>query len=220
VHAWVIQSFIDELAHAARRDPLEFRLALLGDKTEMRPGGLFSRGKGYQVARMRKVLQAVAQKSQWGRAMPHGQAQGIAFHASYAGYVAQVAEVTVSPEGRLKVEKVVCVCDVGEQIVNLSGAEAQVQGAIIDGLSAAWFQAVDIEGGRVVQSNFHDYPLLRMSDAPAVIEVHFLRSDNPVSGLGEPALPPIAPAVCNAIFRATGQRIRELPISRATLAWG
>jgi isoquinoline 1-oxidoreductase beta subunit len=220
VHAWVIQSFIDELAHAAQRDPLAFRLALLGDKTEMRPGGLFSRGEGYQVARMRRVLQAAADKSQWGRTMPKGRGQGIAFHASYAGYVAQVAEVTVSPEGRLTVDRVVCVCDVGEQIVNLSGAEAQVQGAIVDGLSAAWFQQVDIERGRVVQSNFHDYPLLRMRDAPAAIEVHFLTSDNPVSGLGEPALPPIAPAVCNAIFRATGHRIRELPIARATLAWG
>ncbi len=220
VHAWVIQSFIDELAHAARRDPVEFRLALLGDKKVMRSGGLFSRGEGYQVARMRRVLQTVAQKSQWGRAMPRGQAQVVAFHASYGGYVAQVAEVTVSPDGRLKVDRVVCVCDVGEQIVNLSGAEAQVQGAIVDGLSAAWFQQVDIDRGRVVQSNFNDYPLLRMADAPAAIEVHFLQSDNPVSGLGEPALPPIAPAVCNAIFRASGHRIRELPISRATLAWG
>lgn len=219
VHAWVIQSFIDELAHAAQRDPLEFRLGLLGEKKEMPSGGLLSRGEGYQVARMRKVLQTVAQKSHWGRAMPRGQAQGMAFHASYAGHVAQVAEVTVSPDGRLKVDKVVCVCDVGEQIVNLSGAEAQVQGAIIDGLSAAWFQGMTIERGRAMQSNFHDYPLLRMGDAPAVIEVHFLRSDNPVSGLGEPALPPVAPAVCNAIFRATGHRVRELPLARARLAW-
>jgi isoquinoline 1-oxidoreductase beta subunit len=219
VHAWVVQSFIDELAHAAKRDPLEFRLALLGDKKVMRSGGLFSRGEGYQVARMRRVLETVAQKSQWGRALPRGQAQGVAFHASYSGYVAQVAEVTVSPEGRLKVDRVVCVCDVGEQVVNLSGAEAQVQGAIVDGLSAAWFQQVDIERGRVVQSNFNDYPLLRMADAPAVIEVHFLTSDNPIGGLGEPALPPIAPAVCNAIFRATGQRIRQLPLARAQLGW-
>jgi isoquinoline 1-oxidoreductase beta subunit len=126
--------------------------------------------------------------------------------------------VAVSPEGQLRVTRVVCVCDVGEQIVNLSGAEAQVQGAILDGLSAAWLQVVDIEGGRAKQSNFHDYPLLRMADAPA-IEVHFLRSDNPIGGLGEPALPPVAPAVCNAIFRATGHRVRELPIRRAKLSW-
>ncbi len=218
VSAWVVQSFVDELAHAAKQDPLAFRLALLGERNEMRPGGLLSRQGVYQVARMRKVLQAAAEKSRWGRPLPRGQAQGIAFHASYGGYVAQVAEVTVSPEGRLRVDRVVCVCDVGEQIVNLSGAEAQVQGSILDGLSAAWMQAVDIEGGRAKQSNFHDYPLLRMADAPA-IEVHFLRSDNPIGGLGEPALPPVAPAVCNAIFSATGHRVRELPISRARLAW-
>ncbi len=217
VQAWVVQSFIDELAAAAGRDPLEFRLALLGDKREMRPAGLFSRGEGYQVARMRRVVQAVAQKARWGRAMPARQAQGIAFHASYGGYVAQVAEVSISDSGRLSVDKVVCVCDVGEQIVNLSGAENQVQGAILDGLSAAWFQGLDIERGRVVQSNFHDYPLLRIGDAARDIEVHFLKSDNPTSGLGEPALPPIAPAVCNAIYRAIGVRVRELPILRNAL---
>jgi isoquinoline 1-oxidoreductase beta subunit len=218
VSAWVVQSFVDELAHAAKQDPLAFRLALLGERKEMRPGGFFSRQGVYQVARMRRVLQAVAEKCQWGRSMPRGQAQGIAFHASYGGHVATVAEVSVSPEGRLRVNRVVCVCDAGEQIVNLSGAEAQVQGSILDGLSAAWLQVVDIDGGRAKQSNFHDYPMLRMADAPA-IEVHFLQSDNPIGGLGEPALPPVAPAVCNAIFRATGHRVRELPISRASLAW-
>jgi isoquinoline 1-oxidoreductase beta subunit len=146
--------------------------------------------------------------------MPPGQAQGLAFHASYGGYVAQVAEISVSGKGALRVEKVVCVCDVGEQIVNLSGAEHQVQGAILDGLSAAWLQGLDFEHGRTVQSNFHDYPLLRIGDAPSVVEVHFLRSDNPTTGLGEPALPPVAPAVCNAIHRAVGLRVRELPIAR------
>jgi isoquinoline 1-oxidoreductase subunit beta len=219
VNAWVIQSFIDELAHAAQRDPVEFRLALLGDRDELKPGGMFSRRGIYQPARMRKVLQAVAEKSKWGRTMPRGQGQGVAFHASYSGYVAQVVEVTVAPDGRLKVDRVVCVCDAGEQIINLSGAEAQVQGSIIDGLSAAWYQAMGIEGGRAVQRNFHDYPLLRMEDAPASIEVHFLQSDNPIGGLGEPALPPIAPAVCNAIFRACGHRIRTLPLAHSRLAW-
>ena len=217
VQAWVVQSFIDELAAAAGRDPLAFRLALLGDRREMRPADFLSRGEGYQVARMRRVLEAVAQKAQWGRTMPAGHGQGIAFHASYGGYAAQVAEVAVSGEGQLRVDRVVCVCDVGEQIVNLSGAEAQVQGAILDGLSAAWFQGLDIERGRVVQGNFDTYPLLRIGDAARAIEVHFLKSDNPTSGLGEPALPPIAPAVCNAIYRATGVRVRELPIARATL---
>ncbi len=218
VHAWAIQSFIDELAFAAARDPLAFRLELLGDESPFAINKLLSRGKAYQPGRMRRVLQAVADKSDWGKTLPHGHGQGVAFHASYGGYVAQVAEVRVSPEGLLRVERVVCVCDVGEQIVNLSGAEQQVQGAIIDGLSAAWFQAVDFQNGRAVQSNFHDYRLLRLAEAPAHIDVHFLSSDNPPSGLGEPALPPIAPAVCNAIFRATGKRIRELPLMRTNLA--
>ena len=144
----------------------------------------------------------------------------MAFHASYSGYVAQVAEVTVSPDGRLKVDRVVCVCDVGEQVVNLSGAEAQVQGAIVDGLSAAWFQQVDIERGRVVQSNFHDYPLLRMADAPAVIEVHFLTSDNPIGGLGEPALPADRPGGCaTRSFARRATASARLPLARAQLAW-
>uniref|UniRef100_UPI00355A9DA6 xanthine dehydrogenase family protein molybdopterin-binding subunit n=1 Tax=Piscinibacter sp. TaxID=1903157 RepID=UPI00355A9DA6 len=219
VHAWAIHSFIDELAHAAGRDPLDFRLALLGEKDEMRDGGLFARGEPYQVARMRKVLAAVAEKGAWGKKLPRGQGQGVAFHACHGGYVAQIAEVTVSQMGRLRVDRVVCVCDVGEQIVNLSAAEAQVQGSVIDGLGAAWFQELHIDDGRVVQSNFHDYPMIRIADAPAAIEVHFLKSDNPTTGLGEPALPPVAPAVCNAIFRATGMRVRELPLSRADLRW-
>ncbi|HEY0818470.1 MAG TPA: molybdopterin cofactor-binding domain-containing protein, partial [Rhizobacter sp.] len=155
VSAWVVQSFVDELAHAAKQDPLAFRLALLGDRREVRPGGFFSRQGVYQVERMRRVLQAVGEKSQWGRTLPRGQAQGVAFHASYGGYVATVAEVSVAADGRLRVTRVISVCDVGEQIVNLSGAEAQVQGSILDGLSAAWLQVVDIDGGRARQSNFH-----------------------------------------------------------------
>ncbi len=220
VNAWVTQSFIDELAAAAGQDPLAFRLALLGDKTQMRGGSLLSRGvPPYHTARMRRVLQTAADKAGWGKTLPRGQAQGIAFHASFGGYVAQVAEVTVSREGKLRVDRVVCVCDVGAQIVNLSGAEAQVQGAVVDALSAAWLQEAPIEAGRAVASNFHDYPMLRMADAPAVIEAHFLTSDHPTSGLGEPAVPPLAPAVCNAIARATGHRVRRLPIARTDLSW-
>lgn len=218
VHAWAIQSFIDELAHASRRDPLAYRLDLLANSSLIDRLGRMVRRGGFQAERMQRVLQAAAQHGEWGRALPPGQGQGVAFHASYGGYAAQVVEVSVSPQGQLRVERVVCVCDVGEQIVNLNGAEQQVQGAIIDGLSAAWFQEMDFRDGRAVQSNFHDYRLLRMSEAPPRIEVHFLRSDNPPSGLGEPALPPLAPAVCNAIFQATGQRIRQLPLVRTTLA--
>lgn len=218
VFAWVMHSFIDELAHAAGRDPLEVRLELLGDR-DMVPGtGV--RAQPYNVARMKGVLKLVAEKADWGKKkFAKGQGQGIAFHFSHRGYVAQVAEVTVTPEGQLKVDRVVCVCDVGAQIVNLSGAENQVEGSVVDGLGTLMFQELNIDRGRVVQSNFHDYPMLRMPDAPAKIETHFLKTDYPTTGLGEPAIPPIAPAVCNAIFAATGKRVRQFPLSRSDLRW-
>jgi isoquinoline 1-oxidoreductase beta subunit len=218
VFAWVFHSFIDELAHAAGRDPFEFRMELLGDK-DMMPG-TGERGVPYNVARMRNVLKEVAEKSGWGKKkFPRGQGQGIAFHFSHRGYIAEVAEVTVSREGKLTVDRVVVVTDIGAQIVNLSGAENQVQGSVIDGLSTLMYPELNIEKGRVVQSNFHEYQLLRMPDTPTRIDVHFLKTDYPVTGLGEPALPPLAPAVCNAIFAATGKRVRQLPLSKTDLSW-
>nr|WP_314542976.1 molybdopterin cofactor-binding domain-containing protein [uncultured Massilia sp.] len=218
VFAWVFHSFIDELAHAAGRDPVAFRLDLLGDKDVM--PGTGERGTPYNVARMRGVLKAVADKSGWGRRrFPRGQGAGVAFHFSHRGYVAQVAEVTVSKDGKLTVDRVVVVSDVGAQIVNLSGAEHQIEGSVIDGLSTLMLPELGIEKGRIVQSNFHDYQLMRMPDIPTKIESHFLKTDYPVTGLGEPAFPPLAPAVCNAIFAATGKRVRELPLSKADLSW-
>ncbi|QOY92998.1 xanthine dehydrogenase family protein molybdopterin-binding subunit [Massilia sp. UMI-21] len=218
VFSWVLHSFIDELAHAAGRDPLAFRLELLGDQ-DLVPASV-ERGQPYDVKRMRHVLREVAQRAGWGKKrFPRGQGQGIAFHFSHRSYVAQVAEVTVSREGKLKVDRVVVAADIGAQIVNLSGAENQVEGSVIDGLSTLMFPELNIEGGRIVQSNFHDYGLLRMPDAPARIGTHFIKTDNPVTGLGEPALPPLAPAVCNAIFAATGKRVRQLPLSKTDLSW-
>lgn len=217
VFSWVIQSFIDELAHAAGRDPLQFRLDLLGNRPEV--PGTAAGGLAYNVSRMRNVLKAVAEKSGWGKKLPRGRGQGIAFQFSFRGYVAEVAEITVSKAGKLKVDRVVAVCDIGAQIVNPGGAESQVQGAIIDGLGTLMFQELGIERGRVVQGNYGDYPMIRMPDAPARIEVHFLKTPYPVTGLGEPPLPPLAPAVCNAIFAATGKRVRQLPLSRTDLSW-
>lgn len=218
VFSWVLHSFIDELAHAGGRDPLAFRLELLGSK-DLVPAS-FERGQPYDVKRMRNVLVEVAQRAGWGKKkFPRGQGQGIAFHFSHRGYVAQVAEVTVTREGKLKVDRVVVAADVGAQIVNLSGAENQVEGSVIDGLSTMMFPELNIEKGRIVQSNFHDYQLLRMPDSPTKIETHFIKTDNPVTGLGEPALPPLAPAVCNAIFAATGKRVRQLPLSKTDLSW-
>src|ERR1019366_3043378 len=204
--------FLDELAHAAGRDPVEFNLAVLGDKDVL--PGTGKGGRPYNAARMRNVVRQVAEKSGWGKPMPRGRGMGLGYYFSHQGYIAEVAEVTVTGKGALSVDRVVAAVDVGSQIVNLSGAENQVQGSIIDGLSAAWRQELDIRQGRVVQSNFHEYPMLRIPDAPRAIEIHFVKTAYPPTGLGEPALPPLAPAVCNAIFAATGKRVRQLPISR------
>ncbi len=218
VFAWVFHSFIDELAHASGQDPLAFRLALLGDKDVMPGSG--ERGVPYNVLRMKQVLRVAAEKADWGkRKLPRGQGQGIAFHFSHRGYIAQVADVTVSREGRVTVDRFVVATDIGAQIVNLSGAENQVQGSVLDGISALSLQELQIERGRIVQSNLHEYPLLRMPDAPTRIDVHFVKTDYPVTGLGEPAFPPVAPAICNAIFAATGHRVRQLPLSRVDLRW-
>ncbi len=210
--AFVVQSFIDELALAASADPIEFRLKLLGDH------GLVGEAPGaYHAGRMRGVLKAAAEMSGWGKtALAHGMGMGVAFHFSHQGYFAEVVLASVSDQGEVKVHKVWVAADVGRQIVNPSGALNQVQGSVIDGISEALGQKITIEAGRVVESNFNDYPLLRMPDAPKV-EVKFLKTDFPPTGLGEPALPPVVPALANAIFAACGVRVRSLPIDPAAL---
>lgn len=213
--SFVIQSFIDELAHAAKRDPLQFRLELLANSpiVDPPPAEGAPRPLLLDAARMRGVLELVAEKSQWGkRRLPKGTGMGVAFHFSHRGYFAEVVQVTVAKEGGLSIDKVWVAGDIGSQIINPLNAVHNIQGSVIDGLGAALGQEITIENGRTKQSNFHDFPLIRLVQAPRDIEVHFVRSDNPPTGLGEPALPPAIPALTNAIHAAVGRRLRSLPV--------
>lgn len=197
-HGFFTEVFIDELAHAAKQDPYAYRRALL-----------------QQSPRHLAVLDVAARSANWGQALPAGEGRGIALVESFGTLVCQVVEVAVSGS-TLIVKRVVAAVDCGD-VVHRSAALAQVEGGILFGLSAALHGEITIDKGAVVQSNFHDHRVLRINEAPA-IEVHFIASDAPRGGLGEPGVPPIAPAVVNAIFAATGQRIRSLPIVKALSA--
>ena len=273
-YAFPIQSFIDELAHAGGRDPLELRLEILSNTPVVPravaavpsavpggppgappggpPGAAAGRGgagvpgattaggsggpaaagqgrgggrggaapSGFDPARARGVLELVAEKAGWARRseLPRGTGMGIAFHYSHRGYFAEGVPATVSREGLVKVDKVWAAGDIGSQIINPLNAENNVQGGVLDGLSEALGQEIVIERGRAMQTNFNNFPLIRLTQAPPV-EVYFRKTDFPPTGLGEPMLPPAIPALCNAIFAATGKRVRSLPLSRQDLKW-
>ena len=195
---FVVESFIDELATAAKQDPVEYRRLLLGTSP-----------------RARAVLQLAAGKAGWGQPLPAGSGRGISVQHAFGSYVAQVADVAVSKEGEVRVQRVVCAVDCGI-IVNPDTVKAQMEGGIIFGITGALFGEITLKNGRVEQSNFHNYRTLRINEAP-VIDVYLVQSTEAPGGIGEPGTSAVAPAVCNAIFAATGKRVRKLPVDTAQL---
>jgi isoquinoline 1-oxidoreductase beta subunit len=199
-NGFIAEAFIEELAHASGKDPFEFRRKLLAD-----------------APRHRGVLELAAQKAGWGTPLPAGRTRGIAVVESFGSFVAEVAEVSFNKSsGEIKVHRVVCAVDCGRH-VNPDIVAAQMEGGIVFGLTAALKGKITIASGRVEQSNFHDYEMLRLNEMPKV-EVHIVPSNDPPGGCGEPGTPPIAPAVCNAIFASTGKPVRHLPIRAEDLA--
>jgi len=213
--SFVFQSFIDELAVAAGKDPLQFRLDLLSNQVYPAPE---RGGDGFNAKRMIDVLKAAGEKSNWSSPRPKGTGMGIAFQYSHRGYFAEVAEVTVDSSKRIKVNKVWVVGDIGSQVINPLHSENLVQGGVIEGISHM-MQEITFDKGAAVQTNLHQIPLLRTVQAPPVIEAHWIKSNNPPTGLGEPSLPPILPAVANAIYAASGTRVRSLPLSKHGFRW-
>jgi isoquinoline 1-oxidoreductase beta subunit len=197
-NAFITECFLDELAAKASNDPVEFRRQLLGNSP-----------------RHKVVLELASEKAGWNKPSPKGRYRGIAVHESFGSYVAEVAEISLSDEGAVRVHRVVCAVDCG-LVMNPDTVVAQMESGIVFGLTAALKGEITIEKGRVQQTSFDNYELLRMDEMP-LIEVHIVPSTEPPGGVGEPGTPPIAPAVCNAIFAATGKRIRELPIRKTDL---
>jgi CO/xanthine dehydrogenase Mo-binding subunit len=198
-NAFVNESFMDEIAAASERDPLDLRLSLLKE-----------------APKHRAVLKMAAEKAGWGRRLPEGRFQGLAVHAFHGTPVAMVAEVSVEKGGQIRVHRVVCAVDCGIA-VNPKMVKAQIRGGVVFGLTATLKSAISVRNGRIQEGNFDDFPILRMDEMPEVA-VHIIRSTEPPKGVGEPGVPPVAPAVTNALFRATGRRVRKIPIDLSALS--
>jgi isoquinoline 1-oxidoreductase beta subunit len=198
-NSFFLECFIDELAHAAGRDPIEFRRTLLA-----------------QAPRHLAVLDKVASAAGWGKGLPQERFQGVALHEEHGTILAQVAEISIEQGKVLRVHKVTCAVDCGVAI-NPSTIAYQIESGIVFGLTAALYGEITLEGGRVVQANFDSYEMLKLAQMPAV-DVHVIESGARIGGIGELGVPPIAPAVTNAVFAATGKRIRQLPLAKSGIA--
>jgi len=205
--AFTQESFMDEIAHAMKKDPIALRLELL-EKAATQPVGKTA----YNTDKFKSVINLVAELSDWHGKPAPGEFKGFAAYFSFGTYVAEVAVVAIE-KGQLRIKRIYAAVNCG-QVVNLSGAENMIQGAMLDGLNHAWYSGITFDKGTVMQKNFNTYKFMRMKDSPPVVEVKFVETNEPPTGLGEPGLPPIAPAVCNAIFAATGKRIRSLPFDQ------
>jgi isoquinoline 1-oxidoreductase beta subunit len=226
-HAYGIQSFIDELAHTAGKDPIEYWLATLGEPRKLDLSTQKAKYENYgkrlnqyplDTGRLRRVVETVAEKSGWAnKRSGNGRAWGFAAHRSFLSYVATVVEVEIDSNGKLRIPTIYVAADCG-QVIHPDRVKAQFEGAAVMGASIALMGEITAADGRVVQSNFHNYPVARINEAPYQTHIHLLDgSDALPTGTGEPGVPPIAPAICNAIFAATGKRIRELPIKKTKL---
>ena len=225
-HAFAASSFADELAHLAGRDPKEYLLDLIGPDRHVVPAESGAEYENYgqdlgehpiDTARLKAVLEEAASMSGWGRKLPGGRGLGIAVHRSFLGYVATAAQVSVSDAGKLQVEELWTAVDAGT-VVNPDRVRAQMEGAGIFGMSLTLHGEITAKGGAIVEGNFDSYPVIRMSEAPRAINVRIMPSNAKPGGVGEPGVPPVAPAICNAIFAATGKRVRELPLRNVSLA--
>ena len=228
-HGFAIGSFVDELAHASGKDPVQFLLALIGSdrKVDLSKAGLVAPAGNYgatwtdhplDTARAKHVVQLAAEKSGWGGPLPKGRGRGIAVHRSFLSYIAMVVEVEVLPNGTVLVPKATVAVDAGF-VANPDRARAQMEGALVMAMSNTLYSEISYAGGKVVQSNFRDYNVTRMRAAPHVVDVHIVESEGLPGGIGEPGVPPAGAAIANAIFAATGVRVRELPVAQQLAGW-